>query len=314
MRPDDRLLVGTDTSDDAGVYRLSGDSALVQTIDVITPIVDDPTDFGYIAAINALSDVYAMGGTPLTAMTFLAFEQCDLPIEAASLILKGALEALGENQCTVVGGHTVEDPEIKFGLAVTGTVHPDKVITNSGARDGDLIYLTKPLGTGIASTALKGEMIPPSLDEEFVGWMKKSNGPAAAAMINTGVSAATDVTGFGLLGHLWEMCAGSGLGAVLDMDSIPTMTGIEEMVDSGMVPAGAYRNRDHLDSRVTAGILTEDRLLPLFDPQTSGGLLIAVSPEMADSLEIALGAKDVPVHRIGMFRAQPGIEIVQGDW
>ena len=310
MKSDDRLLVGTETSDDAGVYRLSDDSALVQTIDIITPIVDDPTDFGYIAAINALSDVYAMGGTPLTALTFLAFEQCDLPLEAASLILQGALAALAENQCTVVGGHTVEDPEIKFGLAVTGTIHPDEVITNSGARDGDLIYFTKPLGTGIASTAMKGELIPPSLGEEFVGWMKRSNGPAAAAMVETGVSAATDVTGFGLLGHLWEMCAGSGLGAVLDMDSIPMMTGIEEMVDSGMVPAGAYRNRDHLADKITAGTLPEDRLWPLFDPQTSGGLLIAVSPDMADSLELALGAREVPVHRIGMFRSQPGIEIV----
>jgi selenide,water dikinase len=312
MRPDDRLLVGTDTSDDAGVFRLNGDSALVQTIDVITPIVDDPTDFGYIAAVNALSDVYAMGGTPLTAMTFLAFEQCDLPIEAASLILKGALEALDENRCTVVGGHTVEDPEIKFGLAVTGTIHPDRIFANSGAGDGDLIYLTKPLGTGIASTALKGELIPTELEEEFVDWMRRSNGPAAAAMVKSGVTAATDVTGFGLLGHLWEMCAGSGLGAILDMVSIPTMSGIEEMVNSGMVPAGAYRNRDHLDGRINAGFLQEDSLWPLFDPQTSGGLLIAVSPDMADSLEIALGSKDVPVHRIGMFRAQPGIEIVSG--
>ena len=302
--------MGTDTSDDAGVYRLSDDSALVQTIDVITPIVDDPTDFGRIAAVNALSDIYAMGGTPLTAMTFLAFEQCDLPLEAASLILKGALEALDENRCTVVGGHTVEDPEIKFGLAVTGTVHPGKVIVNSGAGDGDLIYLTKPLGTGIASTALKGELIPPPLEEEYVAWMKRPNGPAAAAMVETGVSAATDVTGFGLLGHLWEMCAGSGLGAVLDMGSIPTMPGIEEMVHSGMVPAGAYRNRDHLAGRVTAGSMPEDRLWPLFDPQTSGGLLIAVSPDRSDSLEIALGARDVPVHRVGMFRKEPGIEIV----
>jgi selenide,water dikinase len=310
MRPDERLLVGTDTSDDAGVYRLSDDSALVQTIDVITPIVDDPADFGYIAAVNALSDIYAMGGTPLTAMTFLAFEQCDLPLEAASLILNGALLALDENRCTVVGGHTVEDPEIKFGLAVTGTVHPDKVITNSGAGDGDLIYLTKPLGTGIASTALKGELIPPPLEKEYVAWMKRSNGPAAAAMVETGVSAATDVTGFGLLGHLWEMCAGSGLGAVLDMGSIPAMARIEEMVNSGMVPAGAYRNRDHLQNSVTAGSLPEGRLWPLFAPQTSGGLLIAVPPEKADSLEIALGARDVPVHRIGMFRKEPGIEIL----
>jgi len=302
--------VGTDTSDDAGVYRLDEDTALVQTIDVITPIVDDPADFGYIAAINALSDVYAMGGTPLTAMTFLAFEQCDLPIEAASLILKGALTALAENRCTVVGGHTLEDPEIKFGVAVTGTVHPDGAITNSTAADGDLIYLTKPLGTGIASTALKGELIPPSLAEESLGWMKMSNGPAAAAMVQTGVSAATDVTGFGLLGHLWEMCAGAGLGAVLHMDSIPTMTEIQEMVDSGMVPAGAYRNRDHLEGKITFPSHPEDRHWPLFDPQTSGGLLIAVSPEKADALEIAFGASDVPVHRIGMFREKPGIGII----
>ena len=310
MMSDDRLLVGTDTSDDAGVYRLDGDTALVQSIDVITPIVDDPADFGYIAAINALSDIYAMGGTPLTAMTFLAFQQCDLPLEAASLILKGALAALAENRCTVVGGHTVEDPEIKFGLAVTGTVHPDAAITNNTAADGDLIYLTKPLGTGIASTALKGELIPQLLSEEFVGWMKMSNGPAAAAMVETGVSAATDVTGFGLLGHLWEMCSGSGLGAVLNLDSIPKMTGIEEMVDSGMVPAGAYRNRDHLEGKVTFPSRSKDRHWPLFDPQTSGGLLIAVSPDRADSLEIALGTRDVPVHRIGMFRNKSGIEIV----
>ena len=310
MMSNDRLLVGTDTSDDAGVYRLDGDTALVQTIDVITPIVDDPVDFGYIAAINALSDVYAMGGTPLTAMTFLAFEQCDLPIEAASLILKGALAALAENRCTIVGGHTVEDPEIKFGLAVTGTVHPNAAITNSTAVDGDLIYLTKPLGTGIASTALKGELIPQSLGEEFVGWMKMSNGPAADAMVETGVSAATDVTGFGLLGHLWEMCAGSGLGAVLDMASIPTMAGIGEMVDSGMVPAGAYRNRDHLEGKITFPSQSKGKHWPLFDPQTSGGLLIAVSPDKAGSLEIALGTKGVPVHRIGMFRKEQGIEIV----
>ncbi|HSG06408.1 MAG TPA: AIR synthase-related protein, partial [Nitrospiria bacterium] len=156
-------------------------------------------------------------------------------------------------------------------------------------------------------------LIPPALEKEYVAWMKRSNGPAAAAMIETGVSAGTDVTGFGLLGHLWEMCAGSGLGAVLDMGSIPAMARIEEMVNSGMVPAGAYRNRDHLQNRVTAGSLPEGRLWPLFDPQTSGGLLIAVPPEKADSLEIALGARDVPVHRIGLFRKEPGIEIKNRD-
>jgi selenide,water dikinase len=313
MGSNDRVLVGTGTSDDAGVYLLNEDSALVQTIDVITPIVDDPTDFGYIAAVNALSDIYAMGGAPLTALTFLAFEPCDLPLEAASLILQGARLALAQNQCVLLGGHTVEESEIKFGLAVTGTVHPGKVITNSGAGEGDLIYLTKPLGTGIASTALKGGLITPTLEEEFVGWMKRSNGPAAAAMIETGVLAATDITGFGLLGHLWEMCAGSGYGAVLEAGSIPTMTGIEEMVDSGMVPAGAYRNRDHLEGKITLRSQSEDRLWPLFDPQTSGGLLIAISPDRADSLEIALDSRDVPMHRIGMFRKEPGIEVKGRD-
>ena len=310
MTRDERILVGIETSDDAGVFRISEESALVQTLDVITPIVDEPEDFGYIAAINALSDIFAMGGTPLTALSFLAFDQCDLPLEAASLILKGGMEALSHNSCLVLGGHTLEDAEIKFGFAVTGTVHPEKVVTNSGAVEGDLIYLTKPLGTGIASTALKGELLPEDTKQEFINWMKRSNGPAAAAMLENGVSAATDVTGFGLLGHLWEMCAGSELGAVLDMDSIPMMAGIEEMVDLGMVPAGAYRNRDHLEGNVTFTAEIKDRLWPMFDPQTSGGLLIAVPPDRADSLERALQTRDVPVHRIGMFRKETGIEII----
>lgn len=313
MRSDERILVGTDSFDDAGVFRVSEDTALVQTIDVITPIADDPEDFGYIAAINALSDIFAMGGTPLTALTFLAFEQCDLPLEAASLILKGGLKALSENNCAVLGGHTVEDPEIKFGVAVTGTVHPGKVITNSGSSEGDLIYLTKPVGTGIASTALKGDMLPSDAEDEFVNWMKRSNGPAAAAMTTTGVSAATDVTGFGLLGHLWEMCSGANLGAVLDLSSVPVMSGIDEMVDSGMVPAGAYRNRDYLKGKIIITTQAEDRLWPLFDPQTSGGLLIAAAPDKADSLEQALETGNVPAHRIGMFRSQPGIEIKNRD-
>jgi len=276
-------------------------------------VVDDPADFGHIAAVNALSDIYAMGARPLTALAFLAFDRCDLPVDIASLILEGGLRALGENCCTVIGGHTLEDDEIKFGVAVTGTVHPDHVIVNSGAGDGDLIYLTKPLGTGIASTALKGEMLSREAEEEFVGWMKKSNGPAGNAMVETGVSAATDVTGFGLLGHLHEMCAGSNLGAVLDAHSIPIMMQVEEMVDSGMVPAGAYRNRDHLEDKMTFPSGEIDKLWPLFDPQTSGGLLIAVSPDRADSLEISLKTKDVPVHRIGMFRSEPGIKIVWGE-
>ena len=300
-----------DTSDDAGVYRLGEDSALVQTIDIITPIVDDPADFGYIAAVNALSDIYAMGGTPLTALTFLAFAPCDLPLEAASLILHGAGLALVEHQCALLGGHTVEDPEILFGLTVTGTVDPDSVITNSGARAGDLLYLTKPLGTGIASTALKGEMLPKALEEEYVGWMKKSNGPAADVMIKTDVPAATDITGFGLLGHLWEMCSGAGLGALINIYDIPLMEGILDMVMIGMVPEGAYRNRSHLQGKVFESSVPDARLWPLYDPQTSGGLLIAVSPDRAESFVSALASRDVPAYMIGTFRKEPGIEIVK---
>jgi selenide,water dikinase len=302
--------VGIETSDDAGVYYMDGDLALVQTIDVITPVVDDPSDFGFIAAVNALSDIYAMGAKPMTALTFLAFDPCDLPLDIASLILQGGLRALRENGCTVVGGHTVEDTEIKFGAAVTGTVHPERAVLNSEAGNGDLIYITKPLGTGIIATALKGELLSPGTGDEFINWMKRSNGPAADAMVETGVSAATDVTGFGLLGHLHEMCAGSGLGAVLDISSIPLFAQVREMVDSGMVPAGAYRNRDHLEGKVAFSPDDAEKLWPFFDPQTSGGLLLAVPPDRVDSLENSLYERDVPVHRIGAFRSDPGIEII----
>ncbi len=245
-------------------------------------------------------------------MTFLAFPSCDLPVEAASLILLGGSQALRDNGCTIVGGHTVEDREIKFGLAVTGTVHPDEVITNSGAAEGDLIYLTKPLGTGIAATALKGEMLPPTLEKESSSWMKKSNGPGAQVMRRLGIRSATDVTGFGLLGHLWEMCQGSGLGAALELEAIPFMTDVLDMVMIGMVPEGAYRNRDYLKDRIAPAACPEERLWPLYDPQTSGGLLMAVPPEKTGSLERALDEVGVSAYRIGLFRTEPGIALVKG--
>lgn len=248
----------------------------------------------------------------MTALTFLAFDACSLPIRAASRILEGAGEALAAASCTLVGGHTIEDTEIKFGLAVTGTVHPDRFVTNAGAREGDLIYLTKPLGTGIASTALKGEMLPEELQTESLEWMKSSNGPSSSAMLRAGVSAATDVTGFGFLGHLWEMCRGAGVGAVVEVGAVPLMTGIDGLVDMGMVPAGAYRNREHLAPHVSAPGITELTLLPLFDPQTSGGLLIALDPARADDLEAAMKAEGVKAHRVGMFKAGGKIEIVEG--
>lgn len=306
------MLVGFGTADDAGVYRLSEDLALVQTVDVITPVTDDPADFGHIAAVNAMSDIYAMGGTPLTALTILAFDTCSLPVQAASRILSGAGTALSEASCTLVGGHTIEDAEIKFGLSVTGTVHPERFVTNAGAGEGDLIYLTKPLGTGIASTALKGEMLSEDLQTEFIQWMKSSNGPSSSAMLKAKVSAATDVTGFGFLGHLWEMCQGAGLGAMVDLSAVPLMAGISELVDMGMVPAGAYRNRDHLAPHISDSGISESRLLPFFDPQTSGGLLIAVDPARAGDLETAMDGNGVRAHRVGTFKKGERIEIVEG--
>ena len=283
------------------MYLFGEDTALVQTIDVITPVVDDPYDFGYIAAVNALSDIYAMGGRPLTALSFLAFDPCDLPMEAASDILNGGLDALKEAGCTLVGGHTLEDPEIKFGLAVTGTVHPDRVVTNAGAGKGDLIYLTKPLGTGITSTALKGEAAPDALAEESTRWMKTPNREAAQAAMEAGAGAMTDVTGFGLLGHLMEMCRGAALGAELDLLSIPVMTGITGMVDSGMVPAGAYENIKHLDKVVVSAGVLDDSLIPLYDPQTSGGLLISIEQDRAADLEKNLHSRNTFFSRIGKF-------------
>lgn len=311
---DQRILVGMDTSDDAGVYLLDDDTALVQTIDIITPVVDDPADFGFIAAINALSDIYAMGGTPLTALSLLAYDPCELPNETAAEILSGAANALDLHSCSLVGGHTLEDPEIKFGLSVTGTVKPGSQVTNAGASAGDMIYLTKPLGTGIVSTALKGDMSPGGLAGRSTRWMRTSNSGASAAMLRIGVNSATDVTGFGLLGHLFEMCRGSGLGAVLDMASIPMMEGIDELAAMGLVPEGAYNNRNYLEKIVDSADISDDDLLPLYDPQTSGGLLISVPPDKGDLAELTFSEAEVFFARIGMFTEPPvGIKIVPGS-
>jgi len=282
-------------------------TALVQTIDIITPVVDDPYDFGFIAAVNAMSDVYAMGGTPLTAMSFLGFDKCDLPVDIAAIILEGAKEALKQMDCTLLGGHTLEDPEIKFGLAVTGTISRDQIFTKGGAQDGDLIYLTKPLGTGIISTALKGEMLSDETLRHGVKWMKTSNGPASEVMKIADAHAATDVTGFGLLGHLWEMCSASNLGAYLNLPSIPLMDGADGLVDMGMVPAGAYDNRDFFKENADVGDLSDSSVLPLYDPQTSGGLLIAVQPDHADILELQFSERDIFFRRIGIFTADQDV-------
>ncbi len=273
--------MGPETSDDGGVYTLTPDLALVESCDVITPPADDPRTFGRIAAANALSDIYAMGGRPLTAMNIAFFPVCSMPPEILGEILAGGQDALNEAGCCLVGGHTVEDEEVKYGLSVTGTVHPDAVVRNCTARPGDLLVLTKPVGSGIISTAVKGEMATLEQEAEAVKWMSLLNRAAAELMLGYNPTACTDVTGFGLIGHACEMAKGADVSIRLLLDDIPQMAGLEGHIADGMVPAGCYQNRGFYYPKVDCGTFDPDRLLPLFDPQTSGGLLISFSPENA---------------------------------
>jgi selenide,water dikinase len=281
--------VGPETADDAGVYRIGEDLALVETTDIITPLVDDPFTFGRIAAVNALSDVYAMGGRPVTAMNLAFFPACALPVEILREILAGGMTALHEAGATLVGGHTVEDDELKYGLAVTGLIDPARIVRNSTARPGDRLILTKPLGTGIIATAVKADMAPAAPANEAVRWMTSLNAVAAEIMVACNASAATDVTGFGLIGHVTEMARGADVTFRIEQERVPLMTGVAELVRDGMVPAGCYRNRDFFGGPGTGDRGPEDKLLPLFDPQTSGGLLIAISSSEADRF-LALAA------------------------
>ena len=276
---DPNLIVGIEGAEDAGVYRIGPSLALVQTTDIITPLVDDPFTFGRIAAANALSDVYAMGGRPLTAMNLAFFPACTLPTSVLAAVLAGGADALAEAGACLVGGHTVEDDEFKFGLAVTGVIDPAHIVRNCGARPGDHLVLTKPLGTGIVSTAIKAEMVAPALEAEAIGWMTRLNAAAAQLMLALGASAATDVTGFGFIGHACEMALGAKVTFRIELARVPVLDGVAGLVQDGLVPAGGYRNRDHYGHLVTGA--GGDALLPLFDPQTSGGLLIALTPEAA---------------------------------
>lgn len=279
---DPALLVGPATADDAGVYRLGERLALVETTDIITPLVDEPFTFGQIAAANALSDVYAMGGKPLTAMNLVFFPACALPAEVLGEILAGGLAKITEAGACLVGGHTVEDDELKYGLAVTGTIDPARIVRNSTARPGDRLILTKPLGTGIISTAIKAEMAPAGTVAEAIGWMTMLNAVAAELMVEYRASACTDVTGFGLVGHATEMARGAGVTIRLDLVAVPLMAGLPGLIRDGLVPAGCYRNRDFYGPGVAGFDPAAEELLPLFDPQTSGGLLIALAPAAAD--------------------------------
>jgi len=278
---DPNLIVSPQTSDDAGVYAISEDCALVETTDVITPLVDDPFLFGSIAAANALSDAYAMGGRPVTAMNLVFCPTCKVPLEALRAIMAGGAAKMREAGVCLVGGHSIEDDELKYGLAVTGLVHPQQVVRNSTARPGDRLILTKPLGTGIISTGIKAQMADESAVSEACRWMTTLNALAAKLMLECGVHACTDITGFGLIGHATEMARGAGLTFVIERRLLPVMAGVAELIDKGLIPAGLYRNRDHYSPMLKADSQSEDDLLPLFDPQTSGGLLIALADEDA---------------------------------
>lgn len=281
----DRLLVGLDTSDDAAVYKLNEETALIQTLDFFTPIVDDPYQFGQIAAANALSDVYAMGGVPLIALNIVAFPNC-LPIEVLGEILRGGADKVKEAGALLVGGHSIEDNEPKYGLSVTGTVHPDKVLANSTAKPGDVLILTKPVGLGILNTCIKEELLDQALVEEAIRVMATLNKVAAELMIQIGANACTDVTGFGLIGHALEMAEGSNVSIELDSHFVPVIKGAIENASMGLVPAGTYKNRDYAGERVWIDPSISEAMIDVFyDPQTSGGLLISLEPERAQILE-----------------------------
>jgi selenide,water dikinase len=274
------LLVGTETSDDAGVYKLNDDVALVQTLDFFTPIVNDPYHFGRIAAANALSDVYAMGGKPLTAMNIVCFPITDLPNEILKQILKGGLEKIQESGAVLVGGHSVDDQELKYGLSVTGIVRPDKILTNRGAKIGDKLILTKPLGTGIIATAVKGNLSSPSAADTLIDVASALNDKSSRIMLEYDTHACTDVTGFGLGGHLLEMATASRVEIVIDTEKIPIIPEAREYASMGLIPAGSYATRRFCEDVVTIqaeGVLTDI----IFDPQTSGGLIIAIAPHHA---------------------------------
>lgn len=282
---DKDLLVGLETSDDAAVYKINDQTAIIQTLDFFTPIVDDPYLFGQIAATNSLSDIYAMGGTPKLAMNIVCFPD-SLDPSVLTDILRGGQDKVIEAGALLVGGHSVSDDEPKYGLSVTGFVHPDKVLTNNNAKPGDVLILTKPLGLGIISTAIKGDMVDESSYKEAIKVMTTLNKYPKEAMDRVkSINSVTDITGFGLLGHSLEMAIGSQVSIVINSSKIPIIPKAEEYANMGLVPGGAYSNKKHIGDKVYfEEYISETMKDILYDPQTSGGLLISVAKEFADDL------------------------------
>lgn len=305
------LLVGFNTADDAGIYRLSETQALVQTVDFFPPIVDDPYLFGQIAAANALSDVYAMGGTPLTALNIVGFPLGSLPPEILTEILRGGNDKVIEAGAVVVGGHSIKDKELKFGVAVTGIVDPRRIITNAGACPGDVVFLTKALGTGVITTAIKRSAAVDSVAGAAIQQMAMLNRKASEAMLSVGTTAATDITGYGLLGHAREMAEGSNVTIRFSAAKLPLLSGALGLSAQGMHPGGANDNREYLKEKVRVEGNVDPNLLALmYDPQTSGGLLIAVPETDAVKLQTALASAGVYSEPIGRVTARSSHPVV----
>ena len=294
-------------AEDAGVYKLTADLAIVQTVDFFTPIVDDPYDFGRIAVANALSDVYAMGGKPLTALNVVCFPRDTMDISILREVLRGGLDMMHEAGVILLGGHTVDDPELKYGISVTGTIHPAKVVHNNGAKPGDKLILTKPLGTGIISTAIKRGTASKEAIASIVKSMTTLNRTASEVMLAVGVNACKDITGFGLLGHASEMIEGTDVGMVIDSAAVPIFAEAKEYAESGMIAGGLHRNRDYRKNMVDIdGSVPQYLQDILFDPQTSGGLLIAVPKAKASRLLKKLHSEGViEAAVIGEMVAEP---------
>ena len=293
------VVVATDTKDDAAVYRLPDGTGLIQTVDFFTPIVDDPFDWGRVAAANAISDVYAMGGRPILVLNLVAWPVDDLPLELLARVLEGGAKVADEAGAAVVGGHSIHDPEPKYGMAVTGLVPLDRLVRNSTAPAGARLFLTKPLGVGMITTGIKRGASTEHQARAAIDLMATLNAPASEAMVEAGAEAATDVTGYGLLGHLLELLEASGVAAEIDAAAVPVLPGALDLARRGVVAGGTRRNRSFVDIHVGWGDLDEAERLVLADAQTSGGLLIAASGERADALVAGLRARAVSMAEIG---------------
>ncbi len=306
---DDNLLVGIETSDDAAVYKLNDDMAVIQTLDFFTPVVDDPYTFGQIAAANSLSDIYAMGGKPTVAMNIVCFPNC-LPIEILGEIMKGGADKVLEAGAVIVGGHSVQDDEPKYGLSVMGMVHPDKVLKNHGCRPGDVAIITKPLGTGIINTAIKGEVASEAAYETAVKVMTTLNKYAGEIVASHDISACTDITGFGLMGHAYEMASASGVTIRLFKDRLPYIREAKEYAQIGLVPEGSYNNRAYLDGKYEFIGVEEWQADILFDPQTSGGLLFTCTEQAAGEILEELNRLEIKSSVVGRAEEFSGKYII----